>query len=56
MLTKRSNETHIRVDKATRFDLEEYRDRYRLTSMDATLRRLMQNTEELRRIRKEAEA
>ena len=53
MLTKRTNETHIRVGKTTRLELDDFKSDYRLDSLDATIKRLMANTHELRKLKKE---
>jgi hypothetical protein len=52
----RYNATTLWVDKETRLHLEEYKRVYRHRNFDQTIKRLMANTIELRRLKKEAEA
>ena len=49
----RYNATTLWVDKQTRLELEEYKSVYKHRNFDQTIRRLMANTIELRRLKKE---
>jgi hypothetical protein len=51
-LRKRRGKTTLWVDKETRLRLEEVKRTYKLRSLDAAIRRLMANTEELRELKK----